>query len=73
MSAHPDLHRVESDHEASGEQLFAVIALAFGVLLVTIIAGFFMPVGIAVGVNFAILAVVIALIGGYLFRLLGDD
>ncbi len=75
MSTHPDVHPDlhAGTEEASGEQLFAVIAIAFGVLIVSIIGGFFIPVGIAVALNLVILSVVIALIGAYLWRLLGDD
>ena len=58
--------------ETSGEQIFFVMAIAFGVLMVAIIAGFFMPVGLAVGMIFAVLAVVLAIVGKFLGRVLSD-
>jgi hypothetical protein len=58
--------------EVSGEQIFFVMAIAFGVLMVAIIAGFFMPVGAAVGMIFVLLAVVLAIVGKFLERVLRD-
>jgi hypothetical protein len=48
------------------------MAIAFGVLMIAIIGGFFMPVGAAVGMIFAVLAVVLALVGKFLARVLRD-
>jgi hypothetical protein len=58
--------------ETSGEQIFFVMAAAFGVLVVAIIGGFFMPLGLAVGMIFVVLAVVLALVGTFLERVLRD-
>jgi hypothetical protein len=58
--------------ETSGEQIFFVMAIAFGVLMVAIVAGFLMPVGAAVGMIFVVLAVVLALVGRFLARVLRD-
>jgi len=70
MSATPDFHPRSS--EASGEQVFFVLAIAFIVLLGTIVLGFFLPVGAGVALNFGVLGIVLALIGAYLSRLLSD-
>jgi hypothetical protein len=71
MSALHHSHHTSSP-ETSGEQIFFVMAIAFGVLMVAIIAGFFMPVGAAVGMIFVLLAVVLAIVGKFLDRVLSD-
>jgi hypothetical protein len=71
MSATPDFHRPPA--EASGEQFFFVIALAFAVLVACIVLGFFLPVGAGVALGMGVLLVVVALVGLYLQRLLGDE
>jgi hypothetical protein len=71
MSALHHPHHTASP-ETSGEQIFFVMAIAFGVLMVAIIGGFFMPVGAAVGMIFAVLAVVLAVVGNFLARVLRD-
>jgi hypothetical protein len=71
MSALHHSHHTSSP-ETSGEQIFFVMAIAFGVLMIAIIGGFFMPVGAAVGMIFAVLAVVLALVGKFLARVLRD-
>ena len=58
---------------ASGEQVFFAMAGAFGVVLVVIIFGAFMPLAVGIGLIFAVLAVVLVLVGIFLARLLGDD
>ena len=70
MSAHPNLH--PRPGEPSGEQVFFVMAIAFWVLVATIILGFFLPVVVGVALIFAVLAVVLAVVGVFLARLLGD-
>jgi hypothetical protein len=70
MSAHPNLHPVAG--EPSGEQLFFVLAIAFLVLVAIIVAGAFLPLVVGVGVSFAAVLVVVALVGRYLMGLLGD-
>jgi len=65
-------HHTTPSTEASGEQIFFVMAIAFGVLMIAIIGGFFMPVGAAVGMIFAVLAVVLAVVGKFLARVLRD-
>ena len=49
------------------------MAIAFWVLVAMIILGFFLPVVVAVALIFAVLAVVLAVVGVFLARLLGDD
>jgi hypothetical protein len=71
MSATPDFHTTPSS-EPSGEQLFFVLAIAFIVLVATIVLGFFLPIGAGVALIFGVLGVVLALIGAYLSRLLSD-
>jgi hypothetical protein len=61
-----------SSTETSGEQIFFAMAIAFGVVMVAIIGGFFLPVGLAVGMIFVVLAVVLALVGVFLGRILQD-
>jgi hypothetical protein len=70
MSATPDLHHPPA--EASGEQFFFVIALAFAVLVGCIVLGFFLPVGAGVALGIGVLLIVVALVGLYLHRLLSD-
>jgi len=59
--------------EASGEQIFFTMAAAFGVLIATIIGGAFLPVVAGVAVIFAVLAVVLVLVGVFLARILGQS
>jgi hypothetical protein len=66
------LPRTNTSPDASGEQVFFVMAGAFGVLLAAIVAGFFLPVGFAVASIFVILAVVLAAVGAFLGRILSD-
>ena len=70
MSAYPNPNPRRG--EPSGEQLFFVLAIAFWVLVATIILGFFLPVAVGVALIFAVLAVVLAAVGAFLARLLGD-
>jgi hypothetical protein len=72
MSANPNL-----DHsprpETSGEAVLFAMAAAFGVVVVAIIAGAFLPVAVGVAMIFVVLAVVLVLVGIFLARLLGDE
>jgi hypothetical protein len=68
MSANPNLRPLPS--EPSGEQLFFVLAIAFLVLVAIIVAGAFLPMVAGVGVSFAAVLVVVAVVGRYLMRLL---
>ena len=71
MSANPNLPSAPS--EPSGEQVFFVMAVAFWVLVATIIAGAFLPLVVGLGVIFGVLAVVLVIVGLFLARLLRDD
>jgi hypothetical protein len=70
MSAHPNLHPVAG--EPSGEQLFFVLAIAFLLLVAIIVAGAFLPLVVGVGIAMAAVLAVVALVGLYIGRLLGD-
>jgi hypothetical protein len=70
MSAEPNLP--SGRHEASGEQVFFVMAVAFWVVVATIVLGFFLPLVVGIALIFGVLAVVLALVGLFLARLLGD-
>ena len=70
MSTNPNFHPAPS--EPSGEQVFFVMAIAFWVLVAAIIAGAFMPLVAGLGMIFAVLAVVLVIVGIFLARLLGD-
>jgi hypothetical protein len=56
--------------ETTGEQIFFAMAIAFGVVMVAILGGFFLPVGFAVAMIFVVLAVVLAVVGKFLARVL---
>ena len=71
MSANPNLHHTPRP-EVSGEEIFFAMAAAFGVVVVAIIAGAFMPVAAGVAMIFGVLAVVLVLVGIVLARVLGD-
>jgi hypothetical protein len=58
--------------EISGEQVLFAMAIAFGVVMVAIVAGALMPVGAGIAMVFGVLAVVLVLVGVFLARLLGD-
>jgi len=70
MSANPNLH--PAHHETSGEQVFFAMAIAFGAVMVAIIAGAFLPLAVGIGMIFAVLAVVLVLVGISLARVLGE-
>jgi uncharacterized membrane protein len=76
MSAiHPPHHTTSStgtNREASGESIFFVMAGAFGVLVLAIIGGAFLPVAVGVSAIFAVLFVVLLLVGRFLGRVLSD-
>jgi hypothetical protein len=71
MSANTNLHPVTS--EASGEQLFFVLAIAFLLLIAAIVGGAFLPMAAGVAISFAAVLVVVGVVGRYILRLLGDD
>ena len=70
MSTNPNFQPAPS--EPSGEQVFFVMAIAFWVLVAAIVAGAFMPLVAGLGMIFAILAVVLVIVGIFLARLLSD-
>jgi hypothetical protein len=70
MSANPNLHNTH--HETSGESVFFAMALAFGAVMIAIIAGAFMPLVAGIGMIFGVLAVVLVLVGIFLARVLGE-
>jgi hypothetical protein len=70
MSASPNLHPTSG--EPSGEQVFFVMAIAFWVLVAAIILGAFLPLVAGLTMIFAVLAVVLVLVGVFLARLLND-
>ena len=70
MSANPIHH--QTPRELSGEQIFFARAGAFGVILVAIIAGAFMPLAVGIAVIFGVLAVVLGLFGVFLARVLSS-
>jgi hypothetical protein len=70
MSANPNLHPTSG--EPSGEQVFFVMAAAFWVLVAAIILGAFLPLAAGLTMTFAVLAVVLVLVGVFLARLLSD-
>ena len=70
MYAHSNLHQPRT--EPSGEHMFFVMALAFGVVMVTIILGFFLPVAAAIALIVGVLGIVLAVVGAFLRRLLSD-
>jgi hypothetical protein len=70
MSTNPNLHPGRT--ETSGEQIVFAMAAAFGAVVVAIIAGAFMPLAAGIGMIFAVLAVVLVLVGIFLARVLGD-
>jgi hypothetical protein len=70
MSANPNLHSTPS--EFSGEQVFFAMAVAFWVLVAAIVLGFFLPLVVGITMIFAVLAVVLVLVGIFLARLLSD-
>jgi hypothetical protein len=72
MSAIHHPHHTPSSPETSGEQVFFAMAAAFAVVMIAILGGFFLPVGLAVGMVFVVLAVVLALVGVFLQRVLRD-
>jgi hypothetical protein len=72
MSAIHHPHHPTASPEPTGEHIFFAMAGAFGVLVAVIIAGFFMPVGLAVAMIFVVLAVVLALVGVFMARVLRD-
>jgi len=59
-------------HETSGEQIFFAMAIAFGAVMVAIVAGSFLPLAVGIGVIFAVLAVVLVFVGIFLARVLDD-
>ena len=69
MSTNPTHH---PRAEISGEQVLFAMAIAFGVVMVAIVAGAFMPVAAGIAMIFGVLAVVLVLVGVFLARLLGD-
>jgi hypothetical protein len=48
------------------------MAVAFWVVVATIVLGFFLPLVVGIALIFGVLAVVLALVGLFLARLLGD-
>jgi uncharacterized membrane protein len=72
MSAIHHPHHTAPTRETSGEAIFFVMAGAFGVLVLAIIGGAFLPVAVGVGAIFAVLFVVLVLVGIFLGRVLGD-
>jgi len=58
--------------EPSGEQVFFVMAGAFGVLVAVIVLGAFLPLAAGIAVTFGALAVVLVLVGLFLRHLLSD-
>jgi hypothetical protein len=72
MSTNLNLHHGPRP-EASGEQVFFVMAIAFWVLVAAIIAGAFMPLVAGLGMIFAVLAVVLVLVGIFLARVLNEE
>ena len=70
MYAHPNLH--QSRTEPSGEHVLFAMTLAFGVVMVTIILGFFLPVAAAIALIVGVLGIVLAVVGAFLRRLLSD-
>jgi len=71
MSTNPQLHSTSG--EPTGEHVFFAMAVAFWVLVAAIIAGAFLPLVAGIAMIFAVLAVVLALVGVFLARLLGDE
>jgi hypothetical protein len=72
MSAIDHPHHTTSSTETSGEAIFFAMATAFGVLVLAIIGGAFLPIAVGVSAIFAVLFVVLALVGVFLRRVLGD-
>ena len=70
MSAHPS--PPHSGREITGEQVLFVLAAAFGVVLAAIIFAAFLPIALGVGIVFAVLAVVMVVVGIFLGKLLED-
>jgi hypothetical protein len=70
MPANPNLH--PAPRAASGEQLFFAMAVAFWVLVAAIVLGFFLPLVVGIAMVFAVLAVVLVLVGIFIARLLSD-
>jgi len=70
MSANQSLH--STGRGPSGEHIFFVLAVAFWVLVGAIVLGFFLPLVVGIALIFAVLAVVLVLLGMFLVRLLGD-
>jgi hypothetical protein len=68
MSTNPNLHPAPS--QPSGEQIFFVMAGALWVLVAAIVLGVFLPLVAGVAMIFAVLAVVLVLVGIFLARLL---
>jgi hypothetical protein len=58
--------------ETSGESVFFAMAIAFAVVLVAIIVGAFLPVAVGVGLIFGVLAIVLAVVGVFIARVLGE-
>jgi hypothetical protein len=72
MSAIEPHHSPSRPAEMSGEAIFFVMAAAFGVLVLAIIGGAFLPVAVGVGAIFGVLFVVLVLVGLFLRRVLSD-
>jgi Flp pilus assembly protein TadB len=77
MSTLPAPHPTAGgDHGTSedftGVQVLFAMAAAFLVVLATIILAAFMPIAVGVTLVFVVLAVVLAIVGGFLAHLLGD-
>jgi hypothetical protein len=70
MSTNPSHHPAPA--EFSGEHVLFAMAIAFGVVMVAIVAGAFMPVAAGVAMIFGVLGVVLVLVGIFLARLLGE-
>ena len=58
--------------EPTGEHVFFVMAAAFTMLVIAIIAGALMPVGLAIGMIFVLLAAVVAVVAVFMNRILTD-
>ena len=70
MSVNPNVPT--TNHETSGEQVFFAMAIAFGAVMIAIVAGAFLPLAVGIGMIFVVLAVVLVLVGIFLARVLGD-